>query len=363
MTYSAGITDDLKIFHSIISDWEQADTRNEITGELIGIYDTFSRELESLGIKKCIDNFVRGVTAVGGNDADPTRRTKVKIQQNKDLSNSIKENILNTLDFIKLNNEAQILPYDLSQKDLDVAAFTIADLYGKLNNAPHISKLQMSLSHNPEYTFKIDDKIYSYHILYMYIQYVYCSKYLDFDKIDNIVEIGPGAGRQVEVIKKFHPHIKFYLLDIGPTLYLCHQNLKSIFENNFITYDKIKNLEKITLKNKGDIVCVGNWQLDSIFPVGKTLSFGATVFNLMDPKVSKRYFDKLKEFSDYFYLLESFSDEPKDIYSLQGSTCFKDFENFLLDKYNLVNKSKSMKPLSFRKDFGSLEQSFWEKKF
>ena len=362
MNLSDNITDDKKIFENIISDWEKADTRKEVSGDLINIYKNFTNELKSLGIQKCIDNFVRGVTAVGGNDADPTRRTKVKVKQNKNLSNLTKESILRTLDFIQLNNEAEVLPYDLSQRDLDVAAYTIADMYGKMNNALPLSEFQMSLSHKPEYTFKVGSNDYSYYILYMYLQYVYCNKYLNFNEIENIIEIGPGAGRQVEVIRKLHPHIKFYLIDIGPTLYLCHQYLRSIFKKSFVTYDKITKQKKISLDNDGDIVCLGTWQLDKIEPIGKTLSFGATVFNLMDPIISKRYFDKLKQFSDYFYLLESFSNKPKDIYSLEGSTCFEDFESFLLDKYNLVNKSQAMKPLSFRKDFGELEMSFWEKK-
>ena len=154
MNLSDNITDDKKIFENIISDWEKADTRKEVSGDLINIYKNFTNELKSLGIQKCIDNFVRGVTAVGGNDADPTRRTKVKVKQNKNLSNLTKESILSTLDFIQLNNEAEVLPYDLSQRDLDVADYTIADMYVKLNNALPLSEFQMSLSHKPEYNSK-----------------------------------------------------------------------------------------------------------------------------------------------------------------------------------------------------------------
>ena len=355
---SGKVLDDPDLLAVILEDWRAGGTQKELTGSLVKFYDSFATLLTERSLQENIKHAIRGITGVNGCDLSPIQRTMATLQ-NSQLLREAQESIFETLAFAEQNPKMKILPYELSLDDLNKTAFRICEMYGELHNAPSIKTIEMSVSHYPDYLFMIDDKYYSYVFLYSYIHYVYSSRFVDYAHIDNVIEIGPGAGRQVEIIKKFHPHLKFYLIDLGPTLYLCHQYLSSVFPDDIIPYTSTRGRDTISIEDPGKLAFIGNACIDNIVPVGDTISVSSAVFGLMPPTVAKRYLDRLSTVSNYIFMMESRGDESKGTYSLDASTCLEDFHRFLDEKFDLINHEPAFYPLSLREGFGGFEMMMW----
>jgi len=88
-------------------------------------------------------------------------------------------------------------------------SFTNAEKYGLSKGAPSLRKIEVSSIGNPEDFIEIDGKYYSESFIYYYLRYCYCTLFTEFDEINVIAELGSGSGKQLELIKKLHPHITF----------------------------------------------------------------------------------------------------------------------------------------------------------
>tara|TARA_Y100000588_G_C14139352_1_gene875325 strand:- start:12 stop:1097 length:1086 start_codon:yes stop_codon:yes gene_type:complete len=355
------IQDDYNLLKQMLKDWEVGGTKSEVTGDLIKIYDDFSRELLQDSIYNNIKSAIRGIAAINGCEVSPIKRTLKKLERKNIPKNELKS-FNESFTFVDKNHNERVLPYDISLNDLNKTSFRVCELYGELHGAPPIRDYEISKANYPDYFFKIDGKCYTYNFLYSYIHYVFCSRFIDFSKVDNIFEIGPGAGKQVELIKKIHPDINFYLMDLAPSLYVCHQYLKAIFPTSIVPYDKTRNIEEIKLEGKGQIAFLGNWQLEALRPVGKTMSFTAAVLDLMPTYVMKRYVDKIMEISNYVYMMESREDSTKEAYSMQSSADISDISKLLKNKFSLEGNEPAFYPLRDRDDFGGFEMMFWKTK-
>ena len=354
------VSDDPDLLAMILSDWNEGGTRDELTGSLIDFYDRFANLLTEQTLENNIGQAIRGITGVNGCDLSPIQRTLAGLQNNQEAAKT-SQPIRESLMFIEQNPDARVLPYELSLTDLNQSAFRICELYGNLYGAPSIRTIDMSEAHYPDYLFTVDGKQYSYAFLYYYIHYVYSSRFVNYDDIDNVIEIGPGAGRQVEIIKKFHPHLKFYLVDLGPTLYLCHQYLSSVFPDDIIPYTSTRGRDIVSIEDSGKLAFVGNACVDNIVPVGNTISVSSSVFGLMTPSVVKRYLDKLSTVSKYIMMVESRGDCSKGTYSLDDSACLDDFHSFLDERFDLIDQEPAFYPLSLREGFGGFEMMMWAK--
>ena len=355
---SGKVLDDPDLLAVILEDWRAGGTREELTGSLVKFYDSFAKLLTEQSLQENIKHAIRGITGVNGCDLSPIQRTMATLENNQ-LLPEVRDSISEALIFAEQNPEMKVFPYELSLDDLNKTAFRICEMYGELHNAPSIKTIEMSESHYPDYLFMIDGKYYSYVFLYSYIHYVYSSRFVDYSHIDNVIEIGPGAGRQVEVIKKFHPHLKFYLVDLGPTLYLCHQYLASIFPDDVISYMDTRIRDVVCIEDPGKFAFIGNAYIDRIAPTGKTISISSAVFGLMPPAVAKRYLDKMAKVSNYIFMMESRGDDSKGTYSLDASTCLDDFHIIFGDKFELIDHEPAFYPLSMREGFGGFEMMMW----
>lgn len=355
---SGKVSDDPDLLAVILEDWRAGGTQKELTGSLVKFYDSFATLLTEQSLQENIKHAIRGITGVNGCDLSPIQRTLATLTNNQ-LLQETQESISEALVFAEQNPQMKILPYELSLDDLNKTAFRVCELYGELHGAPSIKTIEMSESHYPDYLFMIDGKQYSYVFLYSYIHYVYSSRFVNYDDIDNVIEIGPGAGRQVEIIKKFHPHLTFYLVDLGPTLYVCHQYLASIFPDDIIPYMSTRGKGVISVEDPGKLAFIGNAYIDGIAPVGNTISVSSAVFGLMSPTVAKRYLDKLSAVSEYIFMMESRGDCSKGTYSLDASACLDDFHRFLDERFDLIDQEPAFYPLSVREGFGGFEMMMW----
>lgn len=167
--------------------------------------------------------------------------------------------------------------------------YEFAKIYGKLNGAEPIESFEASSVGSPEDLFTINNRQYTLSILNYYIYYAYCCQFIDFNSIDSMMEIGSGVGKQIEVIKKLHPQINFYILDIPPQLYVCEQYLTELFPNSVISYRKTRNMKRIERNEKGKIYIFGNWKIEELSNFNYDLFWNSASFQEMEPEIVLNY--------------------------------------------------------------------------
>lgn len=173
--------------------------------------------------------------------------------------------------------------------DVQRLYFEFAEKYGEIHKAKPLREFDASMAGNPEDFFKIDGKMYTTHMLYYYIQYAYCSQFVNFDEIHSIMELGCGSGKQVELIKKLHPDINFFLFDIPPQLYVCEQYLSKVFPDSVISYKDTRVFNEIDMPEKGKIYIFGNWKLPHLNNFKYDLFWNSASFQEMEPDIVANY--------------------------------------------------------------------------
>lgn len=91
-----------------------------------------------------------------------------------------------------------------------------ANDYGARMGARPLADAEDSLVGNPEWVIHHVDRAYTVTFLNKYLNYAYCYRFVDFEAIESVAELGSGGGRQVEMLKKLHPRLTVYLFDIAP---------------------------------------------------------------------------------------------------------------------------------------------------
>ena len=198
-------------------------------------------------------------------------------------------------------------------------------------------------------------------IISYYLHYVYCCNFLDFNSIGTIVELGGGAGKQVEVIKKLHPHIRFLLFDIVPPLYVAQRYLQTVFPDDVISYRETRKMTSIPEIGERKILIFGNWQFPLLENVKIDLFWNASSFQEMEPDIVGNYLHYVNSQADSVYLQElmggSHVGRPGK-FGVLTPTTLKDYEKGL-DNFRLLDLSPSRGP--FGRALGGNEDSdsFW----
>jgi putative sugar O-methyltransferase len=219
-----------------------------------------------------------------------------------------------------------------------------------------LSEIDISDIGEPEVLFKHNGRKIDYKTLDHYSRCAYVAKFLDFNKINTIVELGSGSGAQAELIAKLHPSITLILVDVSPQLYVAHQYLSAVFPERVVKFNpRYSNADLETLKT-GGIYFLANWQINLISgPID--LFWSSQSFAEMEPLVVKNYLKIAGNFSNSMYLQQTFSGKHlaprKGILGVMEKTIFKDYEDSL-HNFNLLSR----KHVSNR---SSYEHTFWVK--
>jgi len=176
----------------------------------------------------------------------------------------------------------------VSNDDLNFLCFQLAKFYGESCGAKSINDFECSNVGNPENVFYVNGKMYTFWSLSYYVQYAYCCKYMNFNSINTIMELGSGAGKQTEVLKKLYPNMTFYLFDIPPQLYVCEKYLSKVFPDDVITYEETRNLKKIPEDHKGKIFIFGSWKIADL-DFNCDLFWNSMSFQEMEPEIVLNY--------------------------------------------------------------------------
>ena len=243
----------------------------------------------------------------------------------------------------------KILPikncYDIKTEDLEKLCYEFAHIYGQQVGARSINQFEASTIGNPSAVFEVNKKKYTMTLVNYYLQYVYCYKYIDFNSLKIIVELGSGSGKQVEIIKKLHPDICFILYDIPPQLYVCEQYLKTIFPESVVSYRDTRAMECFPEDRKGKIFILGTHKFPLIENLKVDLFWNSASFQEMEPEIVANYLKYVNRCVQTVYLREAMAGKEKakkrEKHGVIQQTLLKHYEKYL-DNYILIDLSPSI---------------------
>ncbi len=218
-----------------------------------------------------------------------------------------------------------------------------------------------SLYGNPEDIIKVQGNYYTPQILEYFQNYIYCYPFISFEKIKVIVELGPGLGKQVEVLKKLYPHLTIILSDLPSQLYVCEQYLKSVFPQDVISYRETRHLETLRPES-GKIYILGNWKFSLIEKVPVDLFWNAASFQEMEPDIVLNYLRYVNNSAHHVFLQERMT--GKGIAKQKGKpgvlqkTTLEHYQKGL-SGFQLVDISPAVKNIGYKREYSN---SFWKKK-
>jgi len=189
----------------------------------------------------------------------------------------------------------------ISTKQMGKIALDRADHYGAKWQAKPLTDAYDSLVGNPEWVIERQGLPYTISFLNKYLDYAYCCQFIDFDSIRTVVELGPGSGRQSEVLKKLHPHLTLYLFDIPPQLYVCEQYLKKVFPDATVGYRETRAFDQLP-EADGRIYLFSNWKFLLLGGRRIDLFWNAASLQEMEPDVVANYLSYVNRSADAVFL-------------------------------------------------------------
>jgi putative sugar O-methyltransferase len=357
------LKDDLSLLDLMTEDTESASDLYKPTNYWANYGKKLLPQLRSLGLRDFRRNKRMSILSrFGATDLLPISEARISLWKSISIPPKVLELLSEVKTFEKLFGAISRGVSGVELQDVRTLCYEFAECYGEANGAKSIRELEASTVGNPENLFLVQGKMYTMLLLYYYIQYAYCCKYLDFDSIDTMVEIGSGAGKQIEVIKKLHPHISVYVFDIPPQLYVCEEYLSALFPDSVVSYRETRTMTSIPSDHEGKVFIFGNWKLPELSNFKYDLFWNSASFQEMEPDVVLNYLKCVNEQTNYVFLNEMMGGQKlanrKGQLGVLEQTKLEHYKRGLKD-FELLDLSKSIfLPRSdLRYSF-----SFWTKK-
>lgn len=307
MTYEykpSQLKDDPELLKIMLKDINTGSDLYKPTNYWINYEKIFLPELQSLGLKDFRRRKNSVLSSFGATDLLPFTLLR--------RSNSLKNRLMRVIhNFVKLRAKIhrllkhnEIKYSSFGNYDLDLFFYRQAKSFGEKNGAESIQKFEGSDIGNPEDVFYVNDRLYTSSLLNYYVHYAYCCKFINFNSINTIMEIGSGSGKQVEIIKKLHPHLCFFIFDIPPQLYVCEQYLSALFPDSVISYRQTRDMKSIPELQDGKIYLFEPWQIPEIDNLKCDLFWNSSSFQEMEPNIVLNYLKFVNKCSKFVFLKE-----------------------------------------------------------
>ena len=237
--------------------------------------------------------------------------------------------------------------------------------YGAAQGALPLEMIADSLVGNPGWCIEAFDKVYTMTFLRKYMEYAYCCQHVAFNTISTLVELGSGAGRQAEVLKKLYPNLTLYLFDLPPQLYVCEQSMHKIFPGQVVGYRETRDYKTLPPPD-GRIHIIGNWKFPLLKEADIDLFWNAASFQEMEPDVVAAYLSDVNASAKAAYICAVMG--GKHVAQRPGKpgvlrqTVLDDYKRGLPD-FELVHMDYTVTPLgdeAIRNSY-NYSSSFWRR--
>lgn len=149
----------------------------------------------------------------------------------------------------------------------------LARLVAEKDTDGELDGIEITPVGTPSDLIDVDGRIYSPDFLDEFIRYLEMKAWVDFEAVDTLIEIGPGAGMFAEVMAKLRPQRRLYLIDIPPQLYVTQQVLSAVFPGEVADYRMIKQDRAVLSSGDFRINVLAPWQIEDLGPVSLDLVY------------------------------------------------------------------------------------------
>jgi putative sugar O-methyltransferase len=123
-----------------------------------------------------------------------------------------------------------------------------------------------------------------------------------------ICELGPGMGRNIEIMAHLYETATFLLFDIPPQLYISYQYLQAVFPSRVINYRQataIADPQKDIEKYAGKIILLPSWKFPEWSKIKVDLFWNSASFQEMEPNVVKNYLSLVLRMSPHWIYINA----------------------------------------------------------
>ncbi len=260
------------------------------------------------------------------------------------------------------------LPWKLTRQQLADLAGEHCRLRAEVAGARYPDAYEPSMAGNPDGVFQVNGIQHTMKTLHYYLRYVACARFVDVEQIGVMVDLGCGAGKQIEVFRKLYPEMVFVASDIPPQLYVAEQFLTTVFPDAVISYRETRDLgslDELGDLAPGTIIILPTWQFPLVSELQIDLFWNAASFQEMEPRVVRNYLSIVRPVSEWIFLQEQFSGKPRlEEGGVTGVVEPVTLEHYrdALDGFELVDMSQSWGPLGLISEENVYHDSVWRKK-
>jgi len=232
----------------------------------------------------------------------------------------------------------------IPKETLQMLAYQQAYYLDKKYNVNKVQELSVSLVGDPVDVFYADGKPYTVNFLNYFLQYIYLTRFIDFNKIKVFIDLGCGLSKVTEVIHRLHPHVMILLFDIVPTIYTTEMYWKSLFGDSVKGYREVKSLKELKY-DAGKVYVFPNWMIPIIKTIPVDVFMNSGSFQEMEKNVVDNYLSFVNGNARYVYLRASMkgSEHAKHVGDF-GSIAPVKKEVYLsaLSNYKILDNSQSV---------------------
>ena len=109
-------------------------------------------------------------------------------------------------------------------------------MYARSIDAMNCSEVLKEPDEGSPILVKVDGKPITQDLANSLIEYYAMREHVPMEKLANVLEIGGGYGRNAFVTVTLHPHLKYFMVDIPPALYIAQRYLSSVFPDRRVFY-------------------------------------------------------------------------------------------------------------------------------
>ena len=161
---------------------------------------------------------------------------------------------------------------------------------------------------NPEDKYIVEGTLWTFKHLQYCSMFIDTVNYIKYSEKMVFCELGPGLGRNIEILAQLYPSWTFIIFDIPPQLYISNQYLSSVFGDRVINYSDSKNINSDLFNDLqkdyiGKIIILPTWEMPHWSNTKIDIFWNSASFQEMEPDVVANYINHVRDMQpEYIYI-------------------------------------------------------------